>query len=482
MASIRRKIVVGYALLAAGVAVFALLAVADLRLLERRIEEGSAVDDFQETALEMRRHEKNHFLYGGRPELDEAWRLAGDLQQRLGERRPMFAAFATAGELVALGQAVERYRELAGRRRNEAGGDDDTAAAIRAAGREVSQAAERMAKGERAALTATLQQSQETLFLAIGVVVLLGLLGGQLLSRVAVRPLRRLEDQLKPIAEGRFVHLPGVSSDQEMVSLTAALNRMLDELESRRRQALRSEKLASIGVLASGVAHELNNPLGNISSSCQILIEEMDVTDRATLRQWLGQIDDETRRAQAIVRTLLDYARQRDFAAAPVDLAQVVGKSLLLLGGRLKAVTPEVHIPSGLAILGDGQRLQQVFINLVQNAVDAGAGRIEIGARPAAADNWRPGPGACVMGEAPAAGEGGVAVWVADDGPGIGADSLARVFDPFFTTREPGQGVGLGLFVVAEIVAGHGGCIAAESPAGGGARFTAWLPAAGGGS
>ncbi len=478
MASIRRKIVIGYAVLVAVVAAFALLAVADLRFLERRVEEGSAVNAFQENALEMRRHEKNHFLYGGRPELEEAWRLAGVLEEQLGQRREIFAAVATAGEMEALHRAVSNYREIMERYRVDAGSDGTLAAAIRAAGHEVSQGTERIAKGERAALTVTLQQAQEMLFLAVGVVAILGILGGQVLSRVAVRPLRELEDQLKPIAEGRFARLPEVSADQEVVSLTAALNRMLDELESRRRQALRSEKLASIGVLASGVAHELNNPLGNISSSCQILIEEMDSTEPAILRQWLGQIDDETRRAQGIVRTLLDYARRRSFATVSLALGEVLDKSLLLLSGPLKEMAPELNVMAGLTVLGDGQRLQQVFINLVQNAVDAGASRIEIGARPADAACWPPPAGACVVGGAPSSGKSGVVVWVADDGPGIPPDSLGRIFDPFFTTRDPGHGVGLGLYIVAEIVEEHHGCVAAESPVGGGARFTLWLPAA----
>jgi len=161
-----------------------------------------------------------------------------------------------------------------------------------------------------------------------------------------------------------------------------------------------------------------------------------------------------------------------------VAIGEVLEKSLLLLRGPLKEVAPRLDVAPELKVSGDSQRLQQVFINLVQNAVDAGAGKIEIGARSAENGSWRPAAGVWVAGAPPAPGARGVVVWVADDGPGIPPESLARVFDPFFTTREPGHGVGLGLYIVAEIVEEHRGCVAAESPAAGGARFALWLPAA----
>jgi signal transduction histidine kinase len=350
--------------------------------------------------------------------------------------------------------------------------------AIRVTGQEITASAERIGERERAALAVTVQQSQRVLFFGVAAVVLLVGVGGPLLARAAVRPLRQLEAELVPIAAGRFAHFPEVSRDREIISLTAALNRMLDELEARRRQVLHSEKLASLGVLASGVAHELNNPLGNISSSCQILLEELDDADIETLRRWLGEIDGETQRAQGIVRILLDYARRRTFTAIPVALDEIVEQSRLLLKNPLREVELSTRLAPGLTLLADAPRLQQVFINLVKNAVDAGAAHIAIGAEPVARDNWPPPSNAHVVGTLPPADKRGVVVWVADDGPGISPETLSKVFDPFFTTREPGQGVGLGLYIVEEIVQEHGGCVAAESPATGGARFTLWLPAA----
>lgn len=476
MSSIRRKIILGYSLLAAGVAAFALLAWADLRWLEQRIEEGIAVSVFQERALEMRRHEKNHFLYGGNDELEQALQLAAETGTRLGEWREAFAAIAPELDVAALGSALEQYRRLLNEQRQQPSAA--LAQHIRNTGHEISTAADYLAGHERTALAATVQHSQRLLFLGVGMVVVLGIVGGQVLSRVTVQPLHRLEAQLKPIAAGDFAHFPKVSDDREIVSLTAALNRMLDELEARRRQVLHAEKLASIGVLASGVAHEVNNPLGNISSSCQILLEELDSTDPATLRQWLEQIDGETRRAQTIVRSLLDYARRGTCTTTAVELKSVVGQSLVLLRRSLRGVELQTEVPAGLSVLADAQRLQQVFINLIKNATDAGARHVRIAAAAASGANWPPAPPAHVIGAAHTEERSGVMITVSDDGPGIDATTLPHVFDPFFTTRAPGQGAGLGLYIVEEIISEHDGCIAAESPAEGGARFSLWLPTA----
>jgi signal transduction histidine kinase len=276
-----------------------------------------------------------------------------------------------------------------------------------------------------------------------------------------------------------------VSEDREIVSFTAALNRMLKELELGRRQVLQSDKLAALGTLASGVAHELNNPLGNISGACQILLEELDGLDtlpadaRAALRDWLTQIDDETERARRIVRTLLDYSRKPVLAGAACLLGEALEKSLLLLRQRLpNENSVSFELPADLLVCADPQRLQQVFINLIQNALDAGGDSVQVNihARQAEAANWPPAGAGLVVGAR--ADREAVLVTVADDGPGIPGERLGHIFDPFFTTREPGEGTGLGLYIVGEIVQELGGAIAVSSPgpSGRGVSFSLWLP------
>ncbi len=464
---------------------FALFAYFDLRYVERRIDEGAVVSSFREAVLDMRRHEKNYLLYHDAAELDAALALSAEASGLLGQR-DAFATLAPPERLGSLAAGFAAYTGLMRRYRAVVAPASpqavDLAHRLREAGHALSEEAETLARRERQVLAATVQQSQWALFASIGVVAALGLLIGHLLSRAVVRPLRRLEDELKPIAQGRFTAFHQVSRDREIVSLTGALNRMLDELEARRRQVLQSEKLASLGVLASGVAHELNNPLGNISASCQILLEELDSADRREQREWLAQIDSETERARRIVRTLLDYSRRRAFHVERLALEELLEKCLTLLRRELPSRDAvRLDLPADLAVCGDEQQLQQVFINLIKNAVDAGGPEVRIELR-AGRHTWQESQaprGAHLVGDPRLIAQDDiplVVISLTDNGPGIDPERLSQVFDPFFTTREPGKGVGLGLYIVEEIVREHGGCIAVENPVAGGCRFTIWLP------
>lgn len=478
MRSIRGKIGLAYGALALLGLVFMAIVYADLRYLERRIGEGVAVSDFRERTLEMRRHEKNFFLYRDPADRFAALELADGIASDLSARRELFLELLAAGELDGLVNALGEYRALFDATDALDAGKEQ---ALRAFGHAISDAAENLSRRERAALVQSVRGSTRAMILFALAVVVLGLLAGQLIARMVARPLRQLEDELLPLAEGHFSQFTAPSRDREFVSLTQALNRMLTELDVRRRQVLHADKLSSMGVLASGVAHELNNPLGNISSAAQILAEEIGEED--TRRSWVEQIDTEAERGRRIVRTLLDYARQRDFLPERVALEEVLDKSFILLGKRrLAADRLHIEMQSDLAVWVDEQRMQQVFINLIRNALDAGAGQLRIAARRAIWRESRPGAGANLAGAVLEMQDDRrlTVIHVIDDGPGIPPNVLPHVFDPFFTTRGTGHGeshgVGLGLYVVEEIVAEHGGCVAAENLAEGGARFTLWLP------
>lgn len=478
MQSIRGKIGLAYGALALLGVVFMAIVYADLRYLEQRISEGVAVSAFRERSLEMRRHEKNYFLYRDPSDRFAALELADSVAADLSARRELFQGLAPGRDLARLQQALDTYRSLF-----DTPGvvDPQKERAVRAAGHAISDAAEHLGHQERTALVESVKASTRAMMGFALAVVVLGLLGGQLIARMVARPLRELEAELQPLAEGRFSRFTAPSRDREFVSLTQALNRMLAELDARRRQVLHAEKLSSMGVLASGVAHELNNPLGNISSAAQILAEEMGPGDER--RTWVEQIDAEAERGRRIVRTLLDYARRQDFRLERVALDEVLDKSLILLGKRRPAPDQlRLDLQPDLAVWVDEQRMQQVFINLVRNALDAGATHLSITARRADWDASRPSPGASLAGAVAEMHHDRqvTVIQVVDDGPGIPPDVLPHVFDPFFTTRGAGHGeghgVGLGLFVVEEIVTEHGGCVAAETLPGGGARFTLWLP------
>jgi len=259
---------------------------------------------------------------------------------------------------------------------------------------------------------------------------------------------------------------------------------MLKELEIRQKRMLQSEKLASLGILASGVAHELNNPLSNISSSCQLLQEELEEATPQQLQTWLNQIDSETERGRNIVRTLLDFGSQCVLDRQRLKLSDILEDTHSILDQTLQQTGAKLsfNIPDGLLLEVDKQRLQQLFINLVQNALNAaGPGvRIRISAMVCERGVSLIPEGAEVAGNLKCITdhEGRfIEILVADDGPGIAQENLPRVFDPFFTTSEPGHGVGLGLFIVQEIVREHDGCLAIASRPGKGTQVIMLFPA-----
>jgi two-component system, NtrC family, sensor kinase len=223
-------------------------------------------------------------------------------------------------------------------------------------------------------------------------------------------------------------------------------------------QLQQSDKLSSIGLLAAGVAHEVNTPLAGISSYTQMVIGQM--TDDDPKRRVLQKVLAQTERASGIVNNLLNFSRTSGADFAPVDLNRVLDDTLQLLELQLHNcnVTIARRFAEGLPeAFGNAGKLQQVFMNLILNARDAmpDGGRLEIETESS---------------------EHMLLVHVRDTGIGIAADNIAKIYDPFFTTKSVGQGTGLGLAVSYGIVQEHGGRIAVESDPGQGTTFTIKIP------
>jgi signal transduction histidine kinase len=480
LGSLRQKIVFGYGAVALLVVALSAFSLIEMRLLAEQITSGERIHQFLGIALEIRRFEKNYFLYGQRADLEENRAYLIEARRMLSEHGAQFAAVANPQRIGALIIALEDYDRLISTH-PPGNGDPPREAAIRQAGKEISTAAEEWSRAERAILQAQLDRHRHWLLAAIGAVLVLVVIIGQMLAWRVARPLRELEYNMAAVAEGRLAKLDLAVEDREIASLTSAFNHVLAQLETRQGQLVRSEKLAALGTLLSGVAHELNNPLSNISTSCEILAEEIAATkvcagDTSFEKELLAQIDAETWRARRIVRSLLDYARDRPFSRETVPLAPLVEESLRLVRGQIPAqVNLNVAVPAELSLSGDKQRLQQAIFNLVGNALDAleGAGELHVAARPARGPYP---PDTLVFGQLEDK-RPQIEVEVRDNGHGISADILPRIFDPFFTTKEVGHGLGLGLFIVFEIVEEHGGSIAVKSTPGQGTSFLIRLPA-----
>ncbi|MBI3098600.1 MAG: PAS domain-containing protein [Planctomycetes bacterium] len=230
-------------------------------------------------------------------------------------------------------------------------------------------------------------------------------------------------------------------------------------------QLLQAGKMAAVGQLAAGIAHEISNPLATVASSAEILREAAaggNGDTAALLDRHLRKIEENVYRCKGIIQNLLGFARRRNEAGEEVDVPALLDDTLRLVEGNAKARERSIvrRYPSGPALRLTRSHpldLQQVVLNLLLNALDATA------------------PGGTVTLTA-ARVEGGVEIAVSDTGPGIASEHLGRLFEPFFTTKPVGKGTGLGLYLSHRLVEGMRGRIAAESPPGKGATFRVWLP------
>ena len=477
MASIRGKIRLAYSSLAFIVLLLCGIAVFDLLFLEKQVFEGVAVSRLYDATLEMRRYEKNLFLYADHSALSEANHFADVALITLSEDQGAIAEVATPDETATLIKKLGEYRQwLAAWPPGDVpdGRLEDT---IRRLGHEISSLTDALYRAERQSLARSIRWSRGWLLVSVVVIAVLVYLIGRWLARVVIAPLRQLESHLMPIAQGQFDRLESESSDVEFIAFADAFNRMLKELQLRQRRVRQSEKLASLGTLAAGVAHEINNPLANISSSCQLLLEEIQSADRDQLITWLQQIDQETERAKRIVQALLEYGRQGHINLVAVNLNDVIDKTRILVDSTLRKYNARLHIEIAdhLMLLADEQRLQQVFINLLRNAVDAGGEGVDIWiSAKRCSQSLPPFPAeAEVVGALDQkSAHNMIEVRVEDNGPGIPEHILPHVFEPFYTTREPGRGMGLGLYIIQEIITEHQGSVAVVARNGLGTRFT----------
>ena len=274
-------------------------------------------------------------------------------------------------------------------------------------------------------------------------------------------PLVARSERLGRAVRVNVAPIPGAATEQSIVVMVEDVT----EQQALETQLVQSEKLAAVGQLVSGVAHELNNPLTSIAGLSEFLLEQKELGKKD--RGHLQVIQEQAERAGRIVRNLLTFARKGAAERVPVDLNDVIRRTLSLTSYdlKLKDIAVERELSGALPdVFGDRHGLQQVVLNLVTNAAHAVADNPRERPREITVSTWF---------------DGQVHLRVADTGPGISDDIAQSVFTPFFTTKEPGKGTGLGLSITYSIVESHGGQITLE-PRGprGGAAFRVDLPPA----
>ncbi len=304
----------------------------------------------------------------------------------------------------------------------------------------------------------------------------IAIFGFVLLRGSVLRPIDAMRSGTARIAAGEFGVSVPTDAPAELADLAAALNQMSAALAAYRERTaeqverleranaelraaqdalVRTERLASVGRLAAGLAHELGNPLAAVRGYVELL--GMDSRADRTDAEVIARCAAEVERMHGLIRGLLDFARQERPSVAEVDVALLLADVARTVRPRAEFRAIELRLDTGepLTVAADASKLQQVLVNLLLNAADAGAHAVALSAERRA---------------------DAVAIVCADDGHGIAPADVPRLFEPFFTTRPPGAGTGLGLAIAHRIAEEHGGRIEVDSSPGAGATFRLVLP------
>ena len=470
--TIRGKIAIGTGLFLVMLLLLGGIASYDLGRIDHAARLIDMVDDLRSDVLEMRRYEKNLQLFPGRTGDMAALHNFVDLTR---ERATAVGQEYNAAMGRRVGDGAHRNLDLLleGIGTYEALLDDvpPDSAALTDQGQRLSELADSAVRRMRQGIFTAVGDLRTQLLAAVAALLACGIGFAWLIGRHIVRALAAIESAARSVGAGLPLPPPPPQLEQEARHVLQTLDGMAAELEKRHAMLLQEKKLASLGVLTSGVAHQLNNPLNNISVGCQLLGEDVNdarlgvrpMPAAADVAAQLDEIQAEVVRARDIVRGLLDFARDRPFTVARHELAEVVGRAVALVRHDMGAgVSIEVDVPDALALPVDAQRLQEVLINLLLNAAQAmdGKGEVRISAQT---DEIA----------------GMAELRVSDTGKGIEAQYLGRVFDPFFSLKPVGEGTGLGLSIAFGIVGKHKGTLEVQSQPGQGACFTVRLPLAG---
>ncbi len=437
--------------------------------VEGKIEVVESFYQLNQEILETRRYEKNFLLYGNLRDLTSALDHLDGLRLAMNQVEHLLPA-TDRGPQIHLDR-LEEYALLLHQLNHQLshpGLTPDRLAnlkdELRRRGHELTTIGIEMDTRAREEVAHEAQRYRRIAITILATALLLGALLCFLLVRWVTAPLRAIREAIARVMHGEkstIALTPAIRSSAEGIELVNALNLMLSALETKQDQLIHSTKLAAIGKVTAGLAHEINNPLNNISLTAEVLLEDLPDLDCAERLEMINDVVTQADRARKVVRQLLDFSRpQAPSAWGEVDLARLVRESLELLKNqvRIGQVRTETELPDRpLRVMGNANKLQQVLVNIILNALqampDGGILRLAAAANPAT---------------------GQAELTISDSGHGIPAENQAQIFDPFFTTKD--DGTGLGLAVSAAIVSEHRGAITLASDPGQGTTFRITLP------
>ncbi len=463
--NIRTKIILGFFLLflfSAGVSITYLMLSFSI---DKKVKFMETLNNYTFEIQQARRYEKNFFLY--RTNLPDALENVQTARELLKQKAASITAVVGQGDLNKMIAHLDRYEKLLNYLRpkqetplGQTPSVSEIETELRQHGAEMIFLARNLVEQERKQVEEITRLSRQLplAFLIVFLVVVVYLTN--FLAKQIVRPLNRFVDYTMRIAKGDFTPITAAKRYKDEFSrLAMAINWMMDQLQKNQEQYIQSRKMAAIGTLTSGIAHELNNPLNNICITTESMIDDLENLPDQEKRKRLQDIYTQAERASGTVRNLLDFTRMGQPTFVPVSSHELLSSTLKLARNEMELnniklnYSPEKSDPK---MLGDFSQLQQVFLNLVINAIQAcpQGGTLTIQTKT---DD-----------------PGMVQIDLSDTGVGIPQSIIEQIFDPFFTTKE--KGTGLGLSTSYSIIKKHEGKIIVKSQINQGTTFSVFIP------
>jgi two-component system NtrC family sensor kinase len=455
------KIILGNVIIIVFIALVYAFSYQKFDLLLDKLNFVEIADSLDETLLGMRLSEKNYFLYKDKSDLplirDDLIKIGRTLND---ERKNIIRAVGKEN-FNKLESGLKRYELEVAKLEETEVYTQEMEESLRETGRDLRVQSASMVRLERLSVNQIISDSRKALFYFFCLVLVVALTTTYFFFSKMFKSLRRIEKTANAICEGNFCKIEGKISKDELGSVVGAINSMCEELGTRHEQLIQSRKLASLGVLTAGVAHEIGNPLNNISMVAQTYVElykHLSAEDRLEYMQIVLQ---ECERIRKIVQDLLDFSKPKESDFGVVDMNHLIRNSLKLVQNMMhvSGIESRLELAEGLPpVFIDKNRIVEVLVNLLTNAVHA-----------------TPSGGTVSIRTKLAEGGGYVAVEVEDTGEGIPAEFLPNIFDPFFSTKGT-LGTGLGLSISYGIIKKHNGKIDVKSEVGKGTTFVIQLP------
>lgn len=466
MKTIRGKITAFFVLCLVFVGVLTGLYYHNTMSLRKRLITIENFDDLLNNILELRRYEKNFTYYHDTESLNESVFYFFRIEDGFRRFRNEITQVAGRHEGENFQRDMIDYKNILELHMNlvKAGTPTMDLESIREKGKALVDFAQNLIKAKRRRIERALGRSLIIPFASLAAFITLIAVVFQLVNRGILRPLSLVRTATEQVAKDTFTPIQYQEGKRDEISrLIAAFNRMAQELESRQEQLLQSRKMASIGTFTSGIAHELNNPINNISLVVESLMEDDETMSHAERMRLYQDLMNQADRSSEIVRNLLEFSRARHARPEEVSLERLVDKTAQLVKNELRlnhiTFSKEIHgqMPS---LTLDKSGVQQVLLNLYLNSIQAmdGGGELKVVVEMDHIGNE-------------------VRMDVEDTGKGIPPEHLQSIFDPFFSTKKEGEGTGLGLSVSYNIIKKLGGRIDVKSRPGKGTCFSIFLPA-----